>query len=1009
MFRSLRLPAWTLVAAAGILVQSPVAHAKELRPGVWTTFQHDVRRSGRVEGKGSITTAPTVAWKVPVGGALRSDTYTTEFTAAPLEGDGKVALITIAAGRVRALRADGSEIWKTPIGTWRSILGVWNVDGKGAPEVFVDLNSSVEVLDGGTGEVVRSLPSGQQLQAEFVPLDTSGAGVVAFQASRGSFTGYDFRGGIASAPVLWTGTGFAQTTMLVGDVDGDGKQEIVRSVETGFEVVNPLTGKATCAAPNIGPRAYYYGYFLANVDGKPGDEIVAFDDSYIYSPSTGVYVLGVQTAQLKVLWSETDAATVTREKDHFSIARSVADLDGDGKAELVYSRWDGAKWATRIVDAQSGTLLHTLDGVGIEALADTDGDGKTEILVRDISSAERFPAHSTVKAYDYDSRTAGPVAKSWSLERARVASVSYYVNRGVAAWMPIRVVADFDTSAAGVEVAVEQQDAVATNPARLLLVKGNGTVSAERVWDPGTMGEVLWYGDKLSSVSSAADLATFSNDGWLRSLKRDLSVTGSQRTGSYAGYSLVLPLTAEKSVIANLTSQRELRLYDGTRLQPGGEPVVSWRVRDVTSSLAAASVSFPFDPVVYLETSGAPVLVNLESADGITTIVARESVTGAEKWRTSLPAGKGVTTPGGYAVDVNRDGIDDLAAVVTSTAGQSLTVYDGLDGKVLRDASLVALFPGTDQLFTGALADIDGDGALDLIASIHSVGTVAIKISAEPMTALWSTPKQFNSWNGLIGVAELDGDPDVDLFRVNGWTSQGHYMRLDTKGVIDAHVDPGVPVEPDQDRNAAALVRRDATTFDIVTTGMRDAGEGRVRRLAGDTLNTVWTKYAIGGKLTDLPPSERTALSTPIVADIDGDWSDDIVFGGTDGWLYALRAADGSALMAMQLNAPIDRVVAANLDGDPELELLVTLADGNLVAIDGAGKYTAVTEVPDAGVDAAPDADVDAGSDGGIGANPEVEGGGCNCGTTGRAAAGFGTFALAGALALALARRSRRH
>lgn len=989
--------------AAGTFIGTNSARA-DLPGGIWTSFQHDMARTGRVEGKGAVTT-PKIAWRVPTGATLRSDLSVTEVLPADVDDDGRVDVVTISAGRVHASRSDGTEMWRTETGDWTSILGVWNVDGAGGAEVFIDLNTSVAVLDARTGAVLRKLPSGQQMQGQFIPTEPSGAGIVAFQGSRETIVGYDFRLGVAAAKAIWTQTSPAQTAMLVGDVDGDGKKEFVRPLDDGFEVIEALTGKSQYRAAAIGPIAYYYSYFLANVDGKPGDEIVAFDDSYIYSPSTGVYVLGVQAGALKVLWSETDTATVPRDRDHYGVAGSAADLDGDGKIELAYARWDGAKWATRIVDAATGTVLDTIDGQVVEAVADVDGDGNAEIVARDLATSARVPSHSTLRVYDFD-RSSGSKAKPALFERSRVATVSSYVRRNEAVWMSIPIFAQFNPGG-GQELLVEQLSATPDASAVLQTMNADFSPLAKFSWPDGLAGAPMWFGDKLTDTASVGNIMLLATDGSMQFLKRDLSIGGSLKTGSYAGFIQALP-AGGKTLVASATTTREMRFYDGSSLQPDGTPTLHHETKGVISTASLATLAIPFDPVVYLD-GKTPRYVSFESSGGGLAVVARDSVTGAEAWRSKIPDGTGLVTPGGYASDLTGDGMWDLVMVTATAAGQSLSIYDGSSGALMKTAALATLVPEADQLFTGCLADLDGDGFAELIGSIHSRGVAAFKLSSASLSTLWSIPKPFGSFNGLITATQLDDDTPIDLLRVNGAPSFGQYLKMSAEGTVEVHVDPGTPALPDSDRNPVALVRRGTNTFDFVSTGMRDVGAGRVRRYAGDTLATVWTVFADSGKLTDTDPGNAAPLRAPVVADIDGDGDDDVIFGSADGWIYALDAAAGKLVFSLNVGDPVDRVISANVDGDPELEVLATVANGSLIAVDGDGRYTATVVRADAGTDDS--AVSEAGSDGGVSeagpAAPSVEGGGCGCTVVGGLSARVGALAAALALGAALWRRRK--
>jgi outer membrane protein assembly factor BamB len=81
------------------------------------------------------------------------------------------------------------------------------------------------------------------------------------------------------------------------------------------------------------------------------------------------------------------------------------------------------------------------------------------------------------------------------------------------------------------------------------------------------------------------------------------------------------------------------------------------------------------------------------------------------------------------------------------------------------------------------------------------------------------------------------------------------------------------------------------------------------------------------------PAAPAAALSSIAAVDIDGDGRIEFVFGGFDGFLYAVRASSGAVLWSLDLGAPVGDPVVADIDGDGASEILVPAADGYLYAI----------------------------------------------------------------------------
>ena len=170
---------------------------------------------------------------------------------------------------------------------------------------------------------------------------------------------------------------------------------------------------------------------------------------------------------------------------------------------------------------------------------------------------------------------------------------------------------------------------------------------------------------------------------------------------------------------------------------------------------------------------------------------------------------------------------------------------------------------------------------------------------------------------------------------MNGNNGFGPYERYAIDGGVLASVSQGFATPNAFDENSVALVQRgEAGAFDLVSAGTGGSGISRVRKMAGDTLSTIWTEYASGGALSTTAPSQGYALHSPIEVDVDGDGVEDVVFGSDDGYLYAVKSTDGSLVFSVNLSTPVDYVIAANVDQDPALELVAGLADGRLLALD---------------------------------------------------------------------------
>jgi FG-GAP repeat protein len=276
-----------------------------------------------------------------------------------------------AAGRVQALTGLGGAPLFNVVGTnangalGTSVAGLGDVNGDGTPDF----------LSGEPG----ALGSGGQAQ---VRSGTSGAPIFTFQGQE-------------------TGDQFGRAAAAVGDVDGDGREDLVvgaPSADAGFipnsgraTLHSSATGSAlaTLDGPASGANLGSAVAGLGDVDGDGVPDFAAGSPAENLAAGVVRVVSGATGATLLVLNGSTFG-----DQFGFSVA-GTGDLDGDGVPDLVTGAPQGqsinvfAQGYARAHSGATGAVLGSFGGGGfsgrmgtsVAGIVDASGDGVPDVAV----------------------------------------------------------------------------------------------------------------------------------------------------------------------------------------------------------------------------------------------------------------------------------------------------------------------------------------------------------------------------------------------------------------------------------------------------------------------------------------------------------------------------------------------------------------------------------------------------------------------------------------------------
>lgn len=388
--------------------------------GLWLSSRKDSKNQARADVAGKMTESPQEVWSIATGGEVSF--------ARDVKVDGNDAVLVQVGSNLELIRWTGESIWrKLKLGVGL-VMHVDDFDGDGQQEVLVKTDArTVALIDLSTG---RELWSWQSDSSTFISgrafyKTSSGIRFISFPSY--SLNGYcfDFSGDCENPKLLWKknysgkyASGYGPSIVLK-DMDGDGKLDIVLSgkhpsvyqavidVDTGvikFDVHYDVDG---WGRP--------YGLLQAgnlNSDGKPDVVMVCCQvEEYI------AVARNVGGAKLEKIWGKfIEKDWPKDEKELRPQVTSLADVQDNGKVELIVGVWEDGMWRTLIIDPLKGYSAQRgcLEGYYFWGCYDLNGDDVPEIIVS--TEGKRQPARFT-RLLALDGKTFQPVA---ALEKAAI-------------------------------------------------------------------------------------------------------------------------------------------------------------------------------------------------------------------------------------------------------------------------------------------------------------------------------------------------------------------------------------------------------------------------------------------------------------------------------------------------------------------------------------------------------------------------------------------------------------
>lgn len=863
----------------------------------WPVYRHDAALSGVSPGKGRITN-PEIKWEYYLG-------------APP---------VTIAADRK----------WQDP--------NVADLDGDGTSERFSLNDKIIEVADLAGKRLwryeVNGFPLGGNVRvAKFFP-DRKGLQIISFshRMDTGEGQGYCFAfdKGATNGELAWTtGPLVAQyaPTLIVDDVVGDGLPDIVTAPHYQVQIYSGQTGALKATVPEAKGRNY--GVLVSRPrPGTKAKDIFVISDFVLHAECVRFENGKWFHAWGKKYFEDENAPRPQGREMYIRVGPNpVGDLDGDQHDDLAYMLVDAAKddqWHLIVHDCENGAIKADVPGVWIWSIADLDGDGVREILYT--ATREKRPA--TYCELRVGRLREGKLADLAVLPNIRPVTMNATLPPTVGSIADegqldiLRADINHDGRA---ELFVSERSRAGQFEDTFAACSFEPDKKLKRVWNFSQRGH------RLNLVSVAEGVARINDLTAGKVLTVDAAGKRTQQTelGKPGGFS-TLPIVADlngdgRNEIVVQNAVGEILALSPPKTHESS-PRVLWSQPGMAMNVSPGySMAGGLCPQASdLDGDGKPeVLFAAEDKLGLSSLVCVNG-RGKLKWRASIPG----CPWGGLQASVNHwtfgrftgrsRGLDVYVDLHRRSKGSGEGwLLRGDTGAVVWQRKGIAA-KETAMPFGGGIpsvADVNGDGVDDLAQMFFTVYGVTDGRSGDPIypPAFLTGAAYFGKWLAYCEptIADLNGDGRLDVYLNSRSYARGGYAA----------------VQQDGKPLWAEFHNNDEGSDGLGPVGDFD-GDGKLE-IAVPVLNgTLLCLNAANG-------AHKWNIKTPvtgdvIAADVNGDGIMELIFAGRDGQLRAMSGKDGHEIWSLKASG---KPIVADVDGEGMLEVLAVGDDGVLRVI----------------------------------------------------------------------------
>jgi hypothetical protein len=731
--------------------------------------------------------------------------------------------------------------------------------------------------------------------------------------------------------------------VAVADLNGDGKPDLVVGNAGGTTTVSVLLNTTAPGAtiPSFATQQTFAigtGNFAVSVavadlngDGKP-DLVVANSGSNTVSVLLNTMAPGATAPSF--------AAQKTFATGSHPASVAVADFNGDGRPDLVVANYGSNTVLVLLNTTAAGASTPSFAAQetfaagskpGFVAVSDLNGDGRPDLVVADYGS-------NTVSVL-LNMTAPGSTTPSFAAQETFATGIT---PRSVA-------VADFNGDG--------KPDLVVANyGSNTLSVLLNTTAPGAST---ASFAAQQTFAAAPSSFPTSVAVADFNGDG-----KPDLVVANyvsstvsvllnttapGARTASFAAqqtfdaggaapaYLAVADLNGDGKPDLAVTDLGSVSVVLNTRvpimITPGFAPQQTFASGSMPKSVAE----------VDLNGDGKPDLVVANEGDNTVSVLLNTTAPGASTpaFATQETFATGNAPISVAVADVNGDGRPDLVVANNGSGTVSVLLNTTAPGATTPSFALQQTFATGTNPRSVAVADFNGDGKFDLVVANDGSGTVSMLLNTTApgaTTLSFANQQTFTTGNGPISVAvaDVNGDGRPDLVVAN--------LGSNTVSVLLNTTVPGAtsPSFIPQQTFATGTNPRSVAVADFSGDGKPDLV---VAKVGSNTVSVLLNTTATGGTTASFALQQTFAAGAPdsvAVADFNGDGKPDVVvadFNSDTVSVLLNRTAAGATTPSFATQGTFTTgsepfsVAVADVNGDGKPDLAVANQISNTVSV----------------------------------------------------------------------------